>query len=51
MTKTKNMFAQLASVCTVLLGAILFISANTASCAIIHQPKAPKELSRFSKIN
>lgn len=24
--------------------------ANSASCAVFHQPKAPKELSRFKKV-
>lgn len=32
------------------LGAVLFICANTNSCCMVHQPQAPTELERFSKI-
>ena len=32
------------------LCAVLFICANTNSCCMIHQPQAPVELERFSKI-
>lgn len=32
------------------LCAVLFICANTNSCCLIHQPQAPAELERFSKI-
>ena len=29
---------------------VLFVSANTNSCALIHQPKAPDAIKRFSKV-
>lgn len=32
------------------LCAVLFICANTNSCCMVHQPHAPAELERFSKI-
>lgn len=32
------------------LCAVLFICANTNSCCMVHQPQAPAELERFSKI-
>ena len=28
----------------------LFVFGNTNSCAMVYQPKAPKNLSRFSKV-
>ena len=31
--------------------AILYVDANTASCALMHQPKAPVELSKYKLIN
>lgn len=32
------------------LNAVLFVCANTNSCTMVHQPKAPSELSRYSKV-
>ncbi len=50
MTKTKAFISKLASCTAFFLSAILFVGANTASSSIIHQPKAPESLRRFSKI-
>lgn len=33
-----------------ILGAVLFICANTNSCCLIHQPQVPEGLERFSKL-
>lgn len=32
------------------LGAVLFVCANTASCGMVHQPSTPDGLERFSKV-
>ena len=32
------------------LNSVLKTEANSASCCVIYQPKAPKELERFKKI-
>ena len=50
MTKTKTIVSKLATGAAFILSAILFVGANTASSTIIHQPKAPGTLRRFSKI-
>lgn len=46
----KKLYYRAAVVVSSLLCAVLFVSANTGSCMIIHQPEAPKNLDRFSKI-
>lgn len=50
MTKTKTLISKFAAGTAFFLSAILFVGANTASSCIIHQPKAPETLRRFSKI-
>ena len=50
MTKTKTLISKFAAGTAFFLSAILFVGANTASSCIIHQPKAPESLRRFSKI-
>lgn len=49
MTKVKNLYYQAAMLFSTLLSAVLFICANSNSCFMIHQPKAPKALSRYSR--
>ncbi len=49
MTKEKNLYNQAAMLFSTLLSAVLFICANSNSCFMIHQPKAPKALSRYSR--
>lgn len=49
MTKIKNLYYQSAMLLTALLSAVLFVCANSNSCLMIHQPKAPEGLSRYSK--
>lgn len=39
-----------AKVISSLLCAVLFVCANTTSCTLIHQPEAPSDLRRFSKV-
>lgn len=50
MRKTKFLVGKLASFATLCLSAVLFVSANTNSCLMIHQPKVPNGVERFSKI-
>lgn len=50
MSKAKNLVYKIAATCTTFLSAVLFVCANTSSCMAIHQPKAPENLSKFSKI-
>ena len=50
MTKVKSLYFYFAVACSMLLSAVMFICANTASCSMIYQPKAPADLARFSKI-
>lgn len=50
MTKIKSMYYSLAAFSAVLLNAVMLICANTNSCLMIYQPKAPEALSKFSKI-
>ena len=45
-----NLNHHLAEVTTSALKTVLTISANTNSCTMIHQPKAPASLSNFSKV-
>lgn len=49
MTKVKNLYYQSAMLLTALLSAVLFVCANSNSCLMIHQPKAPEGLGRYSK--
>lgn len=49
MTKVKNLYYQSAMLFSALLSAVLFVCANSNSCFMIHQPKAPEALSRYSK--
>lgn len=49
MTKIKNMYYQSALLFSALLGAVLFVCANSNSCFMVYQPKAPEALSRYSK--
>lgn len=41
---------KIATALSSILCAVLFVCANTNSCIMIHQPKAPAELARFSKV-
>lgn len=41
---------RLAKIISTALCAILFICANTNSCAMIHQPQTPTNLDRFNKV-
>lgn len=50
MTKLKSMYYSLAAFSAIFLNAVLFICANSNSCILVHQPKAPEALSRYSKI-
>lgn len=50
MTKANSFIAKLAAGFAFFLSAVLFVGANTASSGMIHQPKAPESLRRFSKI-
>ena len=42
--------SRLASIVTSVLCAVLFVCANTNSCAMVYQPEMPAEATRFSKI-
>lgn len=37
------------ALCSILC-AVLFVSANTNSCLMVHQPQTPAGLQRFSKV-
>lgn len=50
MTKLNSMYYRLAAAFTIILNAVLLLSANTNSCWFVHQPKAPSSIQRFSKI-
>lgn len=50
MTKIKSLFSTLAKATVFFFSAILCVSANSASSGIFYQPKAPKSLSKFSKV-
>ena len=50
MTKIKSFCYQFAALSVAFLNVVMIICANTTSCAMIHQPVAPKNLERFSKI-
>ena len=51
MTKIKNLYYQSAILFTTLLSAVLVVCANTTSCFMVHQPKTPERLSKYSKLN
>lgn len=42
--------SHMAKAASTALNAVLFVCANTNSCTMVHQPKAPSELSRYSKV-
>lgn len=50
MTMVKSIYYKAAAAMAAFLGVVLFVCANTASCGMIHQPKAPDGLKAFSKI-
>jgi len=50
MTKIKSMYYSLAAFSAIFLNVIMLVAANSNSCAMIHQPEAPKALERFSVI-
>ena len=50
MTKVKSLITKFATATTFFFSVMLFVGANTAFSCIIHQPKAPESLRRFSKI-
>ena len=49
MTKAKSLITKFAAATAFFFSAVLFVGANTASSGMIHQPKAPETLRRFSK--
>lgn len=50
MTKRTTITKMIAMVLASFLGVALTICANTASTLVVHQPKAPDGLNRFSKL-
>lgn len=50
MEKIKNLYYKSAILFTAMLSAILFISANSTSCFMVYEPKAPEALSRYSRV-
>ncbi len=50
MVKAKSIISKLAVGMAFFFSAVLFVGANTASSGVIHQPKAPESLRRFSRI-
>ncbi len=42
--------SKIATLLSTILCAVLFVCANTNSCVMVHQPKAPEGLERFSKV-
>lgn len=47
----RNLFSKrVAAAIVPVLTAVLFVCANSNSCLMIHQPKAPEGLERFSKV-
>ncbi len=50
MATHKTLYTRFATMLAGLLGIALVICSNTASTALIHQPKAPKGLDKFSKL-
>ena len=49
MTKAKFVYKKIAVLLASIVSLILFVCANTTSCGVIHQPKAPSSLEKFSK--
>ena len=45
--KSKSKMAKLMAAT---LKKVLVVEANTTSCALLHQPKTPKELDKFRKV-
>lgn len=50
MNKVKPALNRFAIAISAVLSTVLFICANTASCAMIYEPVSPNGLKRFSKI-
>ena len=50
MTKANSLITKFAAAAAFSFSAMLFVGANTASSGMIHQPKAPETLRRFSKL-
>ena len=50
MTKAKSLITKFAAAAAFFFSAMLFVEANTASSGMIHKPKAPETLRRFSKL-
>ena len=50
MAMLKNLYYRSALIISSFLCAVLFVSANSGSCMMVHQHEAPKNLERFSKI-
>lgn len=50
MSSIKRIMAKGAIFVTMFLNLVLLLNANTTSCTVIHQPKAPDSLNRFKKI-
>lgn len=48
--KMSNAVRNIAKVMSTMLMAVLFISANTGSCHMIYEPKAPDALNHFKKL-
>lgn len=48
--RNNMMKGKAASILSAALCAVLFVCANTNSCFMIHQPKAPDGLHKFSKM-
>ena len=49
-TRNNMLLGKTASLLSAVLCAVLFVCANTNSCFMIHQPQAPDELRKFSKL-
>ena len=47
--KEKNQTNNIAKGVTSVLNKVLKVEANTNSCVVVYQPKAPKTLERFKK--
>lgn len=50
MTKNQILKTRFATILAGFLSIALVICANTASTCVIHQPKKPKDLDKFSKL-
>lgn len=47
--KQKNISKSIAKIAIGVLNTVLCVDANSTSCMVIYQPKAPKELERFRR--